>query len=117
MSAYINTKQVNSAGTGAKPWIQLNRWGAPHYMVNVTVNGAATYTIEGTLVQLNRQETAAASDIFAVDDAQYTSIAGQTSTASYQLAPGPLEFIRINQTAGGGSVDFHVVQSGQTDWN
>ena len=116
MSTYINTNQINSAGVGAKPWIQLNRWGAPHYIIRATVNGAATYTIEGTLVQLNRGQIAAASDIFPVDDAQYTPIIAQTTTQTFQLAPGPLEFIRVNQTAGAGSVDLHVMQSGQTDW-
>lgn len=106
MSAPINRKQDNVAGTGAKPWIPLNRWGNDfNYSIVLTFTGAATVTVEGTVDYLNRpNQTIVPFDI--------VNAVGVTSDSSINIIGTPLEGLRINQTAGAGSVEFHVMQGG-----
>ena len=106
MSAYINRKQSNSAGVGAKPWVQLNRWdNNANYSLVLKFTGTATVTVEGTLDHINRElETIEAFDVENAIDL--------TADAYLNITNTPLEAIRINQTAGAGSVDFHVMQGG-----
>lgn len=115
MGAYINVKQVNTLGIGAKPWIPMNRWSTDHYSLILTVTGTATFDVEGTLKKLNQAASdtdlaagpPAASDIFGIANAT-----GLTASAALNIVDTPLEAIRVNQTAGPGSVDFHVAQQG-----
>lgn len=109
--AYINHNQINGTGTGAKPWIALNRWSnSANYTIFATVNGIATYTLESSIDQLNRLTAAqiAAAKVCPVVDA-----IDQTANGCFNITGTPLEFIRVNQTAGDGSVDIHVMQSGE----
>jgi hypothetical protein len=102
MAAYINRKQDNVAGTGAKPWIPLNRWSDnSNLSLVLRFTGAATVDIEATLDQINRGDTVTA----------FTVVNGAAITADTELniTATPLESIRINQTAGAGSVSFHVM--------
>jgi len=105
IASYINTQLVNADDV----WIQMNRWGPPVYAATVTVTGTVTYQLEGTFNHLNRGETATP---FTLDDAAGTSISGETTTKCFNLQEIPMEFMRVNQTAGGGTVDIHVVQQG-----
>lgn len=109
MSVPINTKKIGSAGTGAKDWIPVNRWGPSNYTINLTFNGAATVNVEATLVQLNRGEAAVSTDIFTLP-----SLGAITANVAVQVSDTPFEFIRVNQTAGVGSVDIHIMQGGRT---
>lgn len=109
--AYINVKQENAAGVGIKDWIALNRWSnAGNYTVMTTVSGAATYTLETTIDQLNRFTAAeiAAAEVCPVENA-----VDQTVDGCFNITATPLEFIRINQTVGAGSVTMRVMQSGE----
>lgn len=109
--AYINVDQVNTTGTGEKPWIPVNRWSnAGNYSIVTTVNGTATYTVELTLVQLNRKTAAeiAAAKVCAVLNATALEMSSCLSVLGT-----PAEFFRINQTAGTGSVDMQIMQSGE----
>lgn len=111
MSAYINRNQINTTGTGEKPWVPLNRWANDDYTVKLTVNGMATFSLEGTISQINRGESGSE---FTLNDESGTPISGITSTTTYVIAATPLEAIRVNQTAGTGSVDMHIMQSGDS---
>ena len=109
--AYINHNQINETGTGAKPWIAANRWSnASNYTIFATVNGTVTYTLETTIEQLNRLTAAeiAVAKVCPVVDAT-----DQIANGCFNITATPLEFIRVNQTAGSGSVDIHVMQSGE----
>ena len=115
MGASINVKQVNEAGTGAKPWITLNRLTGANYSLNLIVTGTVTFDVEATLKQLNNATNlpeagaAAAEDIFGIQ-----GLAGLTASQAAKIEHTPLEAIRVNQTAGTGSVTIHVMQEGET---
>jgi hypothetical protein len=109
--AYINRKQENEAGIGEKPWVPMNRWtNAANYTIVTTVTGAATYTVEVTLDQLNRMSAA---EIAAADVCPIENIVDETTNGCFNVTATPAEFIRVNQTAGAGSVTFHAMQSGE----
>jgi hypothetical protein len=100
----INRKQsnANDAGTGAKVWIPLDRWSHDSNLSLVLrFTGSATVNIEGTLDQINRGDTAIA---FTIDGG--TAI---TADNEFSVTAIPMEAIRLNQTAGAGSVSFHVM--------
>ena len=115
MGASINVKQENAAGTGEKPWLTLNRLTTPDYSLNIIVSGTATFDIQGTLKQLNNATnlpeagTPAAEDIFSIQ-----GLTGLTASTAAKITNTPLEAIRVNQTAGTGSVTLHVMQAGET---
>ncbi len=110
--AYINHNQIGTTGTGAKPWIALNRWSnAGNYTVFTTIQGTVTdYQLESTIEILNRMSPAeiAAAKVCPVVDAT-----GQTADGCFNITATPLEFLRVNIIAGTGSVDVHVMQSGE----
>lgn len=108
--AYINRDQINVAGVGEKPWIPMNRWSnSADYTIFAKVDGVVTYTIETTVAQLNRMTPAeiAAAKICSVVDAT-----NQVADGCFNITATPVEFIRVNQTLGTGSVDIHVQQNG-----
>jgi hypothetical protein len=105
MSAPINRKQVNTTGTGLKPFVPLNRWGfGADISINIVFSGAATVTLEGTLDHVNREGV---TDVFDIVNG-----VGITVDTALNITDTPLEAIRINQTAGTGSVTMHVMQGG-----
>ena len=112
MSSPVNVTKALSAGTGAKDWVLLNRWGPSAYQVSMVLSGAATYDLEGTNSRLNRGETAI---VFKIDDAQFTPITGQTGDKAFELSKAPVEAVRINQTAGAGSVTLYVKLQGASN--
>lgn len=110
MSTPLNKRITYAAGTGAKDWFMLNRWSPSNYTVNIIMSGTATVDLEGTLVQLNRGDTATPDDIFVLPGG-----ASITATAAVNVADVPVEALRINQTAGIGTVTMHIMQGGRTD--
>ena len=105
MPSAINRKQL--AVTGVGDWIPLNRYSKNDYSIITTVNGTATYSVEITLDQINR------SGILGTETARpVVSAIDLTVDANLNITSTPAEAIRINITAGAGSVDFHVMQSG-----
>lgn len=107
MSIYLNKKIVYASGVGEKDWFALNRWGVPNYTLNIIINGTASVNVEGTLAQINRGEAATADDVFTLPGAT-----GITSTQAVNSADLPLEFVRINQVSGTGTVTLHIMQGG-----
>lgn len=112
MATPVNVSKALSAGAGAKDWVVLNRWGPAAYQISMVLTGAATYDLEGTNSRLNRGETAV---VFKVDDHAHTPITAQTSDMAFHLDTAPIEAVRINQTAGAGSVMLYVKQQGGAD--
>ena len=114
MGASVNVKQVNEAGTGAKDWIILNRQSKPDYSLNIIITGTVTASIQATLKQQNNPTNepqagaAQAEDIFDI-----SGLTGITASQASKIVDTPLEAIRVNQTAGTGSVTLHVMQAGE----
>ena len=107
MATPINKKKTYSAGTGAKDWFQLNRWSPQVYTFAVSITGTATVDLEITFMQLNRGESATASDIFTLAGGGAIS-----SNTAVNVDGMPIEFVRVNQTSGTGTVSLHVMQQG-----
>lgn len=106
MSSPINRKQL--AVTGVGDWIPLNRWSKDSYSIVTTVNGTATYTVEFTLDQINR------AGVLGNEVARpVLGGTGLTADANLNIANTPMEAMRVNITAGAGSVDLHVMQNGE----
>jgi hypothetical protein len=101
----INTQLSNADDV----WIPTNHWGPPVYAALVTVTGTVVYQLEGTFDRINRGEAPVS---WVLDDASGIPIVGETVTKCFNLQEIPLEFIRVNQTAGGGTVAIHLVQQG-----
>lgn len=104
-SSPVNRKQ--SAVTGAGDWIPLNRWAKDDLSIVTTANGTVTYDIEFTIDQVNRPNVLGNEDARPVANGT-----GLTADANLNVTETPMEAIRVNITAGAGSVDFHVMQSG-----
>lgn len=105
MASYINAKKTYT-GTGAQVAIPLNRWSRDNYSVVVSLDSTGTYTIQGTLDQINRPNvTPVWFDI--------TSLVGLTADAAEKITETPLEAIRMTIAANGSSIDFHVMQNGE----
>lgn len=102
----INVRQENEAGTGEKPWILVNPYAGPNITFNFIVDGTATFDMQGTLVNPNR-ETIEADDIFDLGALQNI-----TATSAETLVGQPLVAIRANQTAGTGAVTIQLQQEG-----
>ena len=108
MSAPINRKQKNVSGTGPKPWIQMNRWdNNVNYSLVIKITGTALVNVEGTLDYINRGDEVVA---FPIEKAQNIS-----ETTYLNIFATPFEALRVNQTTGDGTVDFHVMQGGSCD--
>lgn len=103
MSSPVNRKQL--AVTGVGDWIPLNRWSNDDLSVVTTANGTVTYDVEFTLDQVNRAGVT-------VVDRPILNGTGLTADANLNVTETPMEAVRVNITAGAGSVDFHVMQSG-----
>ena len=100
----INVKQENEPGTGEKPWIYLNTYAGPNVTLNFIVNGSATFDVQGTVVNIQRY-TAQSDDILNLTDLENIS-----TTSAATIAGQPLTALRINQTAGSGSVTVQLQQ-------
>ena len=105
MAAYVNVKKTY-AGTGAQIAIPLNRWSRDNYSVVTDLTTTGTYTVQGTLDQVNRLGvTPVWFDI--------TSLVGLTADSSEKVTDTPLEAIRISIAVNGSGVSFHVMQNGE----
>lgn len=107
MASIINKKKTYASGQGVKDWFQLNRWGPQIYTFAISFSGTATVDLEITFVQLNRNATISSNDIFTLP-----SGVGITSNTAINVADMPIEFVRINQVGGTGTVSLHIMQSG-----
>ena len=110
MSAYIRRTQNNVTGVEAKPWIPVNRWTENgSFSIMTTIVAPVTYTIETTIDPVNRPDEIALADVVVCS---VENAIGLTADARLNITNTPLEAIRINQTAGAGSVRFKVMQNG-----
>lgn len=110
MASYINRRQENPAGIGEKQWVPVNRWAGPaNFTVMTVVDGVATYTLETTIDQLNRDPfNGVAETVCPVVNA-----IDLTADACLNITNTPSEAFRINQTAGTGSVIMKIMQNGE----
>lgn len=112
--AYVNTDGNDGMSTSGPDtftrWIPVNRWSnSGNYSIIATVDGVATYTVEMTLEMLNRKTDAQIANavVCPVENAVDLTVDG-----CLNITETPVEFFRIHQTLGAGSVDVHLMQSG-----
>ena len=105
MASPVNVKKTYT-GTGTQVAIPLNRWSRDNYSVVTDVGATATYTVEGTLDQVNRPDvTPVWFDI--------TNLVALTADAAEKVTDTPMEAIRMNITANTGDLGLHVMQNGE----
>lgn len=98
----INAKKSYTT-TGIKTAIPLNRHGNPQFSISVEVQASATYTLQGSITQINREGTTQVwNDI--------PAMTGLTATAFQKITNSPLEALRLNVIAITGTVNFQLLQ-------
>lgn len=108
MSSPLNTL-VTHAGADNTVY-PLNRWGPAQYAVQLLTG---TWTVEGTLAQLNRGETAVWGAVSDAGGTPITTIAA-SGNQILNLAEGPFEAVRLTSVGAG---TIRIMQQGFTDWN
>ena len=98
----INSKQSHT-GTGVKVAIPLNRHGNPQFSISIQITGSATYTLQGSISQINRTTS---SDVWN----DIPSMTALSVNAFQKIVNSPLEALRLNITAISGTVDFQILQ-------
>lgn len=104
---------VTQAGVGQSAPVPLDHHKSPFAVtLDAVVSGSATYNIEYTNDPLQPTEQGWQSG----QPSQWTPVAanvtGATANQLATLGPNPYRAVRINQTAGTGSVTLRVIQAG-----
>jgi len=99
----INVSQSFST-TGAKAAIPLNRHGNPQYAVSAVLGTTGTYTVEGTVDQLNREG-------ITPEWQPVTGLVGVTTDTFDKIENTPLEAIRINIAVIDSTLKFQIQQN------
>ena len=109
MRPIVQTLSDASGGTLNSNPIPLDYFANPNNItLSVLVTGTATYTVQYTFDQINQTPGWTPATGNWVD---HPSLTSQTATKDSNLAY-PAMAVRINQTAGSGSVRFTVIQAG-----
>lgn len=98
-------RTITQTGTGTTDWVPLNRYAGDDVSLAAFVDGTATYTVEMTLERVNREEY----DPATVRVLDHGTLVGSTGSASGNI-DFPVEAIRLNVTAGTGSVELQIYQ-------
>lgn len=93
-------------GTGEQVPVMLNRWTLDDISIVVDISATATYTIEATLSQLNRDDGLTAIWF------EVSGLIGLTADVTDKISATPLQAVRVNIAANSGNVRFQVMQSG-----
>lgn len=98
----INVKKSYTS-TGVKIAVPLNRHGNPQFSISVKITGTATYTLQGSISQINRDTS---SDVWN----DIPSMTALSIDAFQKIVNSPLEALRLNVTAISGTLDFQILQ-------
>ena len=104
-----------TAGTTYSSLVRMDSWAAPQSVVQVTVTGTATYTVETSMDDPNSPTNPVAVASMTWVDATDSAIVGKTAKATGILAATPT-FVRLKQTAGNGSCSMTIVQFGNATY-
>ncbi len=107
MSSYVNVRETYS-GAGNKDAIQLNRWSKDDYSIAIDVTGVIDVTVQGTLDHINR--VGAATPVWR----DISGLTNVTADAFDVIQATPFEAIRVVVNSGAGSINFHVMQQGES---
>ena len=99
----VNSKR-SYATTGTKEAIPLNRHGNPQFSISVQLSGTTTYTMQGTISQINRNGGATVWN-------DLPTMTGLTANAFSKVENSPLEALRINILSTTAEVDLQVMQN------
>lgn len=104
-------RAIYTFGVSTSPAYLINTNGLPWITLGTAVTGAATYTVEQAVVpvtEAGRPGVPEAADWQAINDPAMVG-ASSNQQSNYAFLP---THIRLNQTAGAGSVRLTIVQSG-----
>ncbi len=110
MSSVINRDVSHSGATNTV--VPMNRWGPPNYSFQLE---SGTWTVEGTIDQINRGDTPTWFTLSGVlqSTGTLTPIAAVAVAGIYSIDDAPVEAIRATSTGAGES---RIMQIGLTDW-
>ena len=110
----MRSHQISVAGVQASPPLVLDHHQNPFSVtVAVIVTGTATYNVEvcdDPLYPTDEGYTTGATNW--MDPTGSGGMTGKTASGLFALGPNPHRAVRINQTAGTGSVVANVIQAG-----
>ena len=94
--------------TGFTPPLPLNRWGRNNFSIIADVGTTGTYTVEGTVSRLNRED--GLTPIWF----ELAGLVGLTADITTAIKETPLEAVRLNITAIDTTIRLQVMQGGTT---
>lgn len=98
---------ISQTGVGTTNWIPMDYFRNPFNVgLGATVTGTATYTVEHTFQQPNTDPPTTPARVFS-----HETLAGATVSDDGNYA-FPVAAIRLNVTAGAGTVTLDIIQAG-----
>ncbi len=104
-----------TAGTTYSSLVRMDSWAAAQSVVQVTVTGTATYTVETSMDDPNSPTNPVAVGSMTWVDATDAAIVNKAVKATGILVATPT-FVRLKQTAGNGSCTMTIAQFGNATY-
>lgn len=98
-----------SGGTTYSRAVRMDTWANAQSIIQCTVTGIATYTVEGSMDDPNSATDPVAVNSMTWINCEDTDLVGANASKQGQLTVTPV-FLRLKQTAGNGSVKMTVAQ-------
>lgn len=111
----MRARQVTTNGVSISALVPLDIYQNPFAVtVEVLVTGTVTYNVEVTEDPLQQTDEGwvAGNPVNFLDPTGSGGATAKTATALYALGPNPHRAVRINQTAGTGSIVANIIQAG-----
>lgn len=115
MQPIVVTTTDASNGTVYSRKIRMDSWANPVSIVQVSVSGTVTYTVEGSMDDPNSETDPVAEGSMTWINCSAASLVGANSNVQGILSATPT-FLRLKQTAGNGSARMTVAQFGNATY-
>lgn len=104
-----------SGGTIYSSLVRMDSWAAAQSVIQVSVTGSATYTVETSMDDPNSPTSPVAENAMTWVDATDSAVVNKNAKATGILVATPT-FVRLKQTAGSGSCTMTIVQFGNATY-
>jgi hypothetical protein len=110
----VSTTDASGGTTYSRP-VRMDSWANAQTVIQVTVSGSATYTVETSMDDPNSPTNPVAQGSMVWNDALDSNLVAEGASKTGVLAATPT-FIRLKQTAGNGSATMTVAQFGNAPY-
>lgn len=104
-----------SNGTTYSRLVRMDTWANAQSIIQVSVSGNATYTVEGSMDDPNSATDPVAENSMTWINCEDTDLVGANASRQGQLTVTPV-FLRLKQTAGNGTATMTVAQFGNAPY-